>query len=540
MTARILAVAVGGALAGACFLPVGWGWLFPLFLVPLYWSADEAPSPSRAFLLGWLFGTAAWAAGIHWFPPTAARFMLLPPAAAFLVYAGFCACHGLMGGAWGAGVHWLSGRIAPRLGRPAALALAGAPAGVLLDGYFPQQFPIPFAAALYGRLSSLQTLELFGPAGVAALLFAGGGGLYAALRYRRWGLLAAVAAAALANDLWGGARMARVSGEAARRLAAGEAVSVGIVQAAVPYDAKGAKERFAGNLQAHRSLMRLAMERSDPPELALWPETSYERVVAYRRLEGRAVGPIIDGAPFARTLRRDIPYRVPIVLSAIGEGYSPGRARRRYNTAVLAGADGRFLDLVEKTRLLPFGEYIPFGERLPGLYALSPRSWRLSSAESPRLLEGGPARMGVLICYEGLLADFSRRYAGMGAELLVNLSNDAWFVGAGPEQHLRLTALRAIETRRYVLRAVNSGVSAVIGPAGRTLRRLDFGERGVIVERVAKMDGKTLYTRTGPLWHRLAALALVFLVLWARFYVVRSPDPILAAPPPQASDERGA
>ena len=172
---------------------------------------------------------------------------------------------------------------------------------------------------------------------------------------------------------------------------------------------------------------------------------------------------------------------------------------------------------MEKRYLMPFGEYIPLGTWFPSLYRLSPRTKLFTSSPEQRLIPGPKgARIGVLICYEDMIADYVRGHVRMGANLLVTMANDAWIGdGAGPETHLRLSALRAIENRRTLLRAVNTGVSAVIDPAGRIVRRLDVQARGTLSAPVALLDLRTPYQTIGELFYHLAALLWLGLAAWA-------------------------
>jgi apolipoprotein N-acyltransferase len=127
--------------------------------------------------------------------------------------------------------------------------------------------------------------------------------------------------------------------------------------------------------------------------------------------------------------------------------------------------------------------------------------------------------VGVVICYEDFYSEEVRALSRKGAEVLVNITNEHWFShGAAQEQHLRAIALRAIESRRFFLRAANTGISAVIDPVGRIRRRVAIGERGYIRETVALMDRPTLQTSLGRLLYRLAAAA-VLLIGAAAFFL---------------------
>src|SRR6185503_2583330 len=120
-----------------------------------------------------------------------------------------------------------------------------------------------------------------------------------------------------------------------------------------------------------------------------------------------------------------------------------------------------------KMQLLWFGETVPLGEYLPFLRRIFDRAGGLVPGAEVALLEHGGRRIGVLNCYEDTLPSVGRRVARAGPDLLVNVTNDAWFgPTAEPELHLRLSALRAVETRLDLVRAVNLGVPAWIDARG--------------------------------------------------------------------------
>ena len=122
--------------------------------------------------------------------------------------------------------------------------------------------------------------------------------------------------------------------------------------------------------------------------------------------------------------------------------------------------------------------------------------------------------MGVLICYEGILPEAAREYKRRNAELLVNITNDAWFGRtSAPYQHLSMTVFRAIENRLYLVRAANTGISAIIDPTGRILSYTGIFERTILKGSVKTIDEKTLYAAYGDLFVYLCAATLCVLII---------------------------
>jgi apolipoprotein N-acyltransferase len=175
--------------------------------------------------------------------------------------------------------------------------------------------------------------------------------------------------------------------------------------------------------------------------------------------------------------------------------------------------DGALLGRYDKTQLVPFGEYVPFQDLLGRFLRAVARgiaSTGVTAGEAPRAVElrlPGPdqrLRVGVPICYELLFPDLVRRFVRDGAELLLAITNDAWYGRTGaPYQFLAITALRSAETGVWTARAANTGVSAIIDGSGRVRSRTRIFERAWLVADVPRRPaagGGTFYVRHGDLF----------------------------------------
>jgi apolipoprotein N-acyltransferase len=166
------------------------------------------------------------------------------------------------------------------------------------------------------------------------------------------------------------------------------------------------------------------------------------------------------------------------------------------NSAFLVSPDGVIVDQYDKIKLVPFGEFVP-----------SPFGWvNRISKETGDFAPGNRVvvfhvdghRLGAFICYESAFPDLVRRFVRDGAEVLVNLSNDGYFgTSAAREQHLALVRMRAAENRRWILRATNDGITAVVDPAGRTVERLQPYRELATDMHLNRLDVLTPYTRRG-------------------------------------------
>jgi apolipoprotein N-acyltransferase len=186
-----------------------------------------------------------------------------------------------------------------------------------------------------------------------------------------------------------------------------------------------------------------------------------------------------------------------------------------YNTAVSSDPAGNVTGRYDKQYLLTFGEYLPLGETFPVLYQWSPNSGHFSPGSSldPLVVDVRGERHPVtaLICYEDILPRFTNdavRHAK--PELLVNMTNDAWFGDTTePWEHLALAAFRAIEHRRYLVRGTNSGVSAVVDPVGRVIAHSGVFRQETVAATIHWMQSQTVYEKVGDWPWLLVSLALV-------------------------------
>ncbi len=220
------------------------------------------------------------------------------------------------------------------------------------------------------------------------------------------------------------------------------------------------------------------------PALMVWPETAMpfylqktselrDRVTAFARDNGLC---LVTGAPAA-------------VQS--GKGYV------FFNRAFLIGTDGELKASYDKRHLVPFGEYVPFGDLFPFISKLAQGAGDFKPGTSPAPLKCGDLALGMLICYEAIFPELAQERVAAGANVLVNISNDAWFGDSpAPRQHLDLSLLRAVEQGRYLIRATNTGVSAFIDPKGRVLDHGGlFVSQGLSRTGVGRISSLTFFHR---------------------------------------------
>ncbi len=509
--------------AGLVFLAfprVSWWPLTYVALAPLGLAAVQG----RGFVRGWMAGATANLAGMFWVVHLLRVFGHLPTPVAVLGWILLAAWQGLPLGLWGWFVERTSGV------RPAWwLPLVWSAGLVTVDWAVPTLFPWSLGNGLVGDLPALQVAELVGVPGldlvaglVSSSLVLTLSGLGSPPVRGRW-LLGTLALLAVVH-LWGEHRIGEVEALAARA----PEIDVGIVEGDVGILDKGT--RGPRNLALHQHLSRVA--RAMGAELVVWPETAYDlsRIRLGPRLEFPP-GPLpsspgwdeVEARARGRDhlilyhvppLPRDVPdtpravvvapsrgLDVPLLFGAVT--WEPASARghreRHYNSALLIDSQGRLDGRVQhKQVLLPFGEYLPLGHRLPWLHDLLPAASDFTPGGEAVLLRLGSWRVAALICYEAILPDQVRRVVGEGPNLLVNLTNDAWFGRLWePWQHLALAIPRAVEHRLALVRATNTGVSAFVSPTGRILDHSALDHPEVMVRAMPLMEGPTVYQEVG-------------------------------------------
>jgi apolipoprotein N-acyltransferase len=218
-----------------------------------------------------------------------------------------------------------------------------------------------------------------------------------------------------------------------------------------------------------------------PPRLIVWPEAPFPSYY-YRD-------------PEFQTAVNDVARRSHAYLIVNVTPNTPAGAP--LNSALLISPDGQPLERYDKMNLVTFGEYVPRPFQWL-VEKVSSEAGDFAPGERQALLPAGAHRIGAFICYESVFPDFVRRFAGTGADLLVNLSNDGWYGHtAARDQHLKIVRMRAAENRRWILRATNDGITSTIDPAGRVHRNLPSYLEGAARTGYSYVKDVTFYSRHG-------------------------------------------
>ena len=527
MRARLLAstAIAASAVAFALYARVAWPWLVLGWcgLVPWLAALDRAPTLARALGSGLLMCEAFVLAVFFWFAQAIANYTGAPLAvgvAVLLVLGPLLQPQFIVfAGVW----HVIRRRAAGL----AALVLTGASAYVGAEWACPKLFADTIGHGLYASPWMRQAADIGGTPLLTFVLISSNACAWAAVQAllppadRHSALRAAavptaaialMAAALLGYGAWRYGTQAQPAGAPLR---------AGIVQADISHYED--MRRDLGTYDAVQLILTtyfdlsadLLRETKPPLDLLVWPETVYPTTF------GAPKSP--DGAQFDRSIAQFVAGAgVPLVFGTydLEDG-------AEFNAAAFLqpSSDQRpRFDIYRKTSLFPLTERVPAFFELPLLRRWLPWLGTWKPGAGPRvvplrLADGRTLRVAPLICYDAVDPQLAIEAARQGAEVIVTLSNDAWFAsGGGPRLHLIVSAFRSIETRRPQVRATNTGISAVVDPNGELLGSIAVDERGVLAGSVTPTgDASTLMLRWGDWFGRAAfaaGCALLSLVLW--------------------------
>jgi len=274
---------------------------------------------------------------------------------------------------------------------------------------------------------------------------------------------------------------------------------VAIAQGGIDQSVKWDPGNQMATLEIYGELTRSA--RDAGAQVVVWPETAAPFFYGWeaglsRRLEAIAAGgglPILFGAPW----------------------YDPAGGGKFYNSVFHMDARGVVLGRYDKRHLVPFGEYIPLRSVLFFLSKLTAGEEDFSTGPGPALFRVGDRPVAASVCYEALFPALIRDGVRGGATWLVNVTNDAWFGDTvAPHQHLAMARMRSVEFRRPMVRAANSGISAVIDRDGNVVTSLGLFRRGVLVAAIRPATGETVYAKTGEIFGISCSILTVLAVIF--------------------------
>uniref|UniRef100_UPI0040559DEE apolipoprotein N-acyltransferase n=1 Tax=Candidatus Electronema sp. TaxID=2698783 RepID=UPI0040559DEE len=306
-------------------------------------------------------------------------------------------------------------------------------------------------------------------------------------------------------------RYRQVAFEAAEAEQAAAAAAQGNIEQSV----KWSPAQKTTTVERYIALTEQLLSQGMKPDLVVWPETALPFYPHRDPLMGRVRDfvdknkiQLITGAPFF-TVEMDAPD------SGEKKNLKPVEY---FNSAILLDRSGKMVDRYSKQHLVPFGEYVPLREYLWFVRPLVELLGDFTPGSSSEPLAADRIRAGTLICFESIFPEIARKTTADGANLLINLTNDAWYGRtSAPHHSWAMTVMRAVENRRSLLRAANTGISGIIEPTGAVKSQSGLFHEAVLADNsIALLTGQTFFVRIGH-WFGSCCLALTGLLLLGRW-----------------------
>ena len=261
-------------------------------------------------------------------------------------------------------------------------------------------------------------------------------------------------------------------------------------------------------------------DKDAAPALIVWPESP---------APFRGADPSFQAA-MADVVKAD---GAPLIVGNIAMDADPATQQETiYNAGSVFALDGHLVGRYDKIHLVPFGEYVPARGLLFFVHQLTQQLTDLGRGRERKTFriagaDGNAHRYGIFICYESVFGDEVRQFVQMGAEVLVNISDDGWYGDtSAPWQHLNMARMRAIENRRWILRDTNSGVTAAIDPYGTVRQSIPRHQVGALAAQFGYGNELTFYTQHGDWLGVLCAIFALGITVWAIRVLLRSRWPL--------------
>ncbi len=308
------------------------------------------------------------------------------------------------------------------------------------------------AFSQYKNLAVIQIADIFGAWGVSFLILFINVALYLFFRKQLGKKNLILCAAVLFISLvYGFLKLSQNKGDGSLREPSPlfQKIKVSVIQGNIPQNLKWDRSAVNFIQNSYRKLTISAA--ADKPDLVIWPEASVPGLFGQ------------DEAEFKEVFSLAEQLNINLLAGAVSLSLD-----KYFNSALFIDKNGQLLEVYNKLHLVPFGEFVPLKNIFPFLETIAP----IGDIEPGKAyaIFNQPAKFGVLICFEDLFPELSRRFVKNGAKFLVNITNDAWYQeGSAPYQHFAASVFRAVENRVYLVRSANTGISGFIDPWGRLL-----------------------------------------------------------------------
>lgn len=492
---------VSGVLIALAFPTPGLSFLAWIALIPLLIALEDC-SPREAFRLGMTCGTTGYALILYWLNIVFTHYGHLPWAVSIPIY--------LLLVLWLAIFYGLSAAISRSgelIGIKAAFTL---PIAWVAFDFIRSYLFSGFAWAMLGHsqfrtLPLIQIADLAGVYGITLLIILANIVLYRAL----WAVSGAgvpypikslaILLLLLVSTLFYGFNRLNI-----QNVSTSKPIKVALIQGNIPQDVKWSPEFRQHTMDTYERLSREASKGG--VDLIVWPESAVPFFFQDEPLQAEQLTNLARG------------------LNAFLLFGSPAHELRNskstfLNSAFLVSPNGEIVGRADKLHLVPFGEYVPLGSILTFINKLVVGIGDFAPGERAVPLDMGSTKLGIQVCYEIIFPELARQYVQAGARVMVAITNDAWFGrSSAPYQHLAISTFRAIETRTPLIRAANTGVTAIVDQNGHIRTMTALFTEAYRVGEIQPGSGKSLYLTIGdaPAWLCLLITAGIALLAWRK------------------------
>ena len=487
----IFFAALSGVLLFLSFPKYGSGYLVWIALIPLFWAMREAISIRQGVLLGFIAGMACHIGLIYWITYVVVNYGYLP------IYLGIIlmlllACYlSLYTAVFAAGIIFFRQKI--------SLCFVASVLWICLEyckSYLLTGFPWEnLGYSQYLNHYFVQFADVSGVFGLSFLIVLANATLFEVIvkKSKKEFILAMAVVLIIGGILIYGVNRSRQIDTILQNAAGTEVLLIqGNIDQSIKWNDGFQRETI--NIYEQLSLQNTPAKGS----LIVWPETAlpfnYQDVndlqKQVRDISLKTENWFIFGSTSYEKAKVDTDY---------------------YNSAYLLSPAGEIKGKYDKVHLVPYGEYVPLRNIFPFIGKLTAGMGDFSAGSGYHPLTMNDKKIGILICYEGILPFAARSYKKEGAELLVNITNDAWFgATSAPFQHFSMAVFRAVETRLYLVRAANTGISAVVDPKGKIIAQTKIFEKASLKENVKYSSIQTIYVKYGDILVLVCFGLLVF------------------------------
>ncbi|MGB5158551.1 apolipoprotein N-acyltransferase [Desulfobacterium sp. N47] len=505
---KIISAVISGVLLTASFPKTDLSWLAWFALVPLLASISDLGF-KQSFRLGLLAGLVHYLTLLYWLSYTMGTYGHLPVYLSIPILFLFSLYLALY-------IAILSGLISSLCNKPLHLLFLVPVLWVCIE-YLRSNFLTGFpweliAYSQYKSLHIIQVSDIFGPYGVSFLLALSNTAFFIVLllltktmwqkksvSFKDAAISMLVFIIAFTGCWYYGIKRIKNIDETA---SGSEKIRISVIQGNI-----GQSEKWdpAFQLSTINKYVNLSLSvKAEKPDLVVWPETA---------------------APFYFMYDKRLTEIVLDLVSGTNSSFligSPSFIRKDdkiefYNSAYMLSPKANVTGKYDKSHLVPFGEYVPLKKWLPFIGKIVENVGDFNSGKKGSTISLNSNSLGVLICYELIFPYLARAQVNNGAGLLVNMTNDAWYgTTSAPYQHFSMAVFRAVENRRTLARAANTGISGFIDPAGRIIDSTNLYKDAAITRKVPILTAKTFYTRFGDLF-AFACLTIAALIGLVKF-----------------------